>query len=135
MSVSVVRPKPGVGFPVLAPAGIRILSALDIVCQVLGRDLVVTSGSESRGRKATDPHATGEAADLSVSGFTPGEIVRLKNLLEVELGAAFTVLYETPAKPLDTALAAVAYVNPAATATHIHIQRKKNTVFPPAMAA
>jgi hypothetical protein len=133
--MSVVRLKDGAGFPVLAPAGVRILAAVDTACRSFGRDLTITSGSEGRGRKVTDPHMTGEALDLSVAGFTPGEIVRLKALLEADLGPLFTVLYETPSKPLDTALAAVAYVNRDATATHIHIQRKKQTVWPPAIAA
>lgn len=130
--MNVVRLKTGVSFPVLAPAGVRILAAVDAVSRQLATDLTITSGGEARGRKPTDPHSTGEAVDLSVSGLTPGQIVKLKAALEQQLGPAFTVLYETPSAPLDTALAAVAYINPDATATHVHVQRKRATVWPPA---
>jgi hypothetical protein len=129
--MTVVRVKAGAGFPVLASAGVAILAAVHDATPALGRDLTITSGSEGRGRAATDPHMTGEAADISVAGLTPGEIVKLKAALEARLGPLFTVLYETPTRPLDTALARVAYVNVAATGAHLHIQRKKNTVYPP----
>lgn len=126
----VVRCKQGVVMP-SAPAGIRITAAVDKLPQILQRDVTVTSGAEGRGRLATDPHMTGEALDLSVAGLTAGEVIKLKRELEATLGPLFTVLYEVPRPPLDTALAAVAYINSKATGPHVHIQRKKGTVYPP----
>ncbi|WP_460292378.1 hypothetical protein, partial [Bacillus cereus] len=59
---AVVRLKPGVKLDGLAPAGIRILAAIDAAAQVLKRDLTVTCGTE--GHPPTDPHTCGEALDL-----------------------------------------------------------------------
>lgn len=133
--MNVVRLKAGAGFPTLAPAGIRILAALDHAAQDCQVDLTITSGSEKRGRAATDPHPLGEAVDVSVQGLRADQITNLKVSLETTLGRLFTVLYEVPAPPADPHLRAIAYLNAAATGPHFHIQRKKNTVFPPPPAA
>jgi hypothetical protein len=92
-------------------------------------DLMVTSGTDSH--RDGDPHSSGEAYDISVANLAPNQIVNLKNFLEDDLGPLFTVLYESPFKPVDSRLAAVVYLNSQATGPHIHIQRKKGTVYPP----
>lgn len=123
-----VRLKAGAGFPVLAPAGIRILSTIDQTAQQFGIVLTVTSGSEPMGRAPTDPHPLGEAVDVSVQGLTTDEIRDLHAEFTMRLGSAFTVLYETP-RP-SAGLADLAYVNPKATGEHFHLQRKKGTTWP-----
>lgn len=138
MMTSHVRFKPGAAVHVLAPAGIRILAAIDWAAQAAGIVLTITSGSESRGRKPEDPHMTGEAFDLSVTDLRGQQIVSLFRHMRQHLGPAFTVLYEVPTMPEDQSnlesevLRSIAYVNPNATAPHIHIQRKKGTTWPPA---
>jgi len=123
-----VHLKAGAGFPVLAPAGIRILAALDQTAQQFGLVLLVTSGSEPMGRDPADPHPLGEAVDVSVQGLTPDDIRELRNEFMVRLGSAFTVLYETPHPSPE--LASIAYVNPKATGDHFHLQRRKGTTWP-----
>ncbi len=124
---SVVRTKPGVEFALIAPAGFRLLSAVDLACQVLAHDLTLTCGTE--GHPPSDPHSTGEAYDVRTSDLSEGQILALVPLLRKTLGYGFTVLYECPTKP-NGVLAGLAYINPAATSAHIHIQRAKGTVFP-----
>jgi len=130
-----VQFKPGAAVARLAPAGIRILGAIDAAAHASGVVITITSGSEDRGRAPSDPHMTGEAFDISVAGFTAQQVVAIYRYLRQFLNAAFTVLYEVPALPTATTiegdlLRGIAYVNPSATAPHIHIQRRKGTTWP-----
>lgn len=131
--VPVVRMKEGVSFARLLPAGVRILSAVDQACEWLNRDLTISCGNEGHG--ALDPHTLGEAVDVSVMLLSPPTIAKLLQWLRQLLGPAFYAQYETHTPPDDPQLRAIAVVNPAATAPHIHIQRAKGTVFPPPAAS
>jgi hypothetical protein len=111
----------------LTPAGIRIVSALDSAAQRFKRDILVTCGREAH--PPTDPHSRGEALDIRTLGWPEMAIVSVYNHLREHLGAAFTVLYEVKVKP-NGVLGGIAYVNPDATAEHIHIQTRKGTTFP-----
>lgn len=126
--IPVLRAEPDVQMKP-APAGFRILAALDGATKVMGQDLWLTCGCE--GHPPTDPHTLGEAFDLSVQGLSPARVVKLRDLLLQTLGMRFTVLYEVPHTPNDVTLAGIAYVNPDATGPHIHIQRAKGTTYPP----
>lgn len=130
--IPVLRSKLGTEFAVIAPGGFRILAALDGLSKVLGQDLIITAGTNDH--TAPDPHALGEAIDISVRDLAPPQIARAKTYLEQALGTdRFTVLYEVPDQShLDPAIAMIAYVNPHATAPHIHIQVRKGTTYPPA---
>lgn len=128
----VVRARPSVKFATIAPAGFRILSAIDQAAQQCGVNLTVTAGTDSH--QSPDPHCSGEAFDVSVQGLTPAQIVDVRASLATTLGPLFTVLYERPDVPTDPALKAIAFVNTKATGPHLHIQRKKGTQFPPQAA-
>lgn len=125
----VLRQLASVQFAHIAPAGFRILAALVETAEHLAVDLMITSGTDSH--TPPDPHASGEAYDVSVASLDPARIIGIKNLLEQILGSSFAVLYEVPTLPEDPHLRAVAYLNRAATGSHFHIQRKKGTVYPP----
>lgn len=127
--VHVVTHRPTARFDVIAPAGFRILSAIDQATQRCGVDLTITSGTDSHG--FMDPHSAGEAFDVSVKGLTPAQVLGVRTALSTILGPRFTVLYETPATPSDPALAAIASVNPKATGPHLHLQKRKGTTYPP----
>lgn len=130
--MTVLRARPSVCFDIIAPAGFRILSALDqatIACHV---DLVITCGSDSH--PPADPHTTGEAYDVSVQALSAQNIADLHMELVTILGPLFTVLYEVPSAPSDPTLRSIAYVNREATGPHLHIQRKRGTIYPPALA-
>ena len=129
MSVSVVRVKPGVRFDIIAPAGFRILAAIDALTQKLGRDVLITCGTDSH--TLPDPHCKGEAYDVGVFGWSATEIESALRHMRLALGDPFTVLYEVPVRPSDPTLRPLAYVNPKATGNHFHIQRKMNTEYPP----
>lgn len=57
---NVIRVKDGVLFLKIAPAGFRILSAIDQVAQALSLDLVITSGTDGEHSGPLDPHHRGE---------------------------------------------------------------------------
>lgn len=127
--------KSGVSLDGLAPAGARILSAIAEAAAVVGVDLTITNGTEGHG--PTDPHTTGEAIDVRTAGLPTDVLVGLVLEVQQRLGTAFTVLYEVPSPSAvpDPRLLTVYYLNPGASASHLHIQRKKGTVYsPPSMA-
>jgi hypothetical protein len=64
VSISVVRTKPGVSFAQIAPAGFRILAAIDRAACTLGFDLTVTSACDGAHSGPNDPHHRGEAYDV-----------------------------------------------------------------------
>lgn len=127
--MTVVRHRSTARFDVIAPAGFRILAAIDHAAQACRADLEITSGTDSH--TLPDPHVTGEAYDVSVKGLSAQQIADVKASLEAILGPLFTVLYEVQQVPSDPTLRAIAYVNIKATGSHFHIQRRKGTVFPP----
>lgn len=127
--MTILSARPSAKFGVIAPAGFRILSALDQAAQACRFDLVITCGTD--GHPPADPHATGEAYDVSVKGMAPETIIDLTVCLERLLGPLFTVLYEVPVLPPDPRLKALATLNVHATGPHVHVQRKHGTTFPP----
>lgn len=132
--MGVLRLKPGAGVSNPAPAGFRILSALDQFAATRPTDVYITSGNEAEWRAPTDPHQTGEAFDISVKGWEPPEIVRAYKFLGGALGPLFTVLFEVPSAVADSLpplLRDIAYRNADATGMHFHIQRRKGTTYPP----
>lgn len=113
-----------------APAGVRILAALDNAAQLLKHDLTITCADGRHG--PDDPHTHGEAYDVRTSDLLVDQVVDLCDELEHSLGPAFTVLYEIPpnvAYPAE--LGEWVYFDIYADAPHLHVQRKKDTVFPP----
>jgi len=125
----VVRAKDGVRFDRIQPAGFVILAAVYAASQEIGIDLWITSGTDLH--RAPDPHAEGEAYDVSCVAYPPELVLELKGHLEHTLGPCFTVLYESPYLPHDERLVNIALINHRATAPHLHVQRKKGTIYPP----
>lgn len=119
--VHIVKVKPGVTFDVIAPAGFRILGAIERCARALMLDLTITSGTDGAHVGGVgDPHATGEAYDVRTSDFDPATVDTIAAWLATELGSLFTVIHEHPGDTADT------------TAEHLHIQRLKSTIYPPA---
>lgn len=125
----VLRHRPSARFDQIRPAGFRILAALDRAAQECRVDLMITSGTDSH--PIHDPHAAGEAFDVSVHQLSAQQIADIKESLERTLGPLFTVLYEVPNVPSDPTLRSIAYINMKATGPHFHLQPKKGTEFPP----
>jgi hypothetical protein len=129
VAIPVLRCAEGVQFERIAPGGFRILAALDGATKVLGRDLTITSGTDGH---TGGKHPTGEAYDVRTRDLLAPQVLRLYDYLQATLGERFTVLYEVPERPDNARLAAIAYLNPAASGPHIHCQIKKGTTYPPA---
>ena len=128
--ISIVTHRPSVRFSMIAPAGFKILAAIQRAAEQCDWDLEITSATDSHTQPSA--HVTGEAYDLSVKGMSAQTIEDVKKALEAALGPLFTVLYEVPTPPSDPTLRHIAYVNARATGPHFHIQRRKGTIYPPA---
>ncbi len=75
-----VRTKEGVAFTVIAPAGFRILSAIDQTALTLDLDLMITSACDGEHSGPDDPHHSGNAIDIRLHDFSlqqQQDIVRL----------------------------------------------------------
>lgn len=127
--IHVTRHKPSVRFALIAPAGFRILAAIDALPATIGRDVYLSCGTE--GHPPTDPHSTGEAFDISVMGWTGAEIETALRTLRGTLGSAFYAQYEVTSTANDLTPSRLAVVNPAASGSHVHVQRAKSTIYPP----
>lgn len=104
--------KPGVMF-ILAPAGVRILEALKLTSRLMHTDLVITSGSDGIHSGPKDPHYSGEAYDVRTRDLSPAGKEELVTTLSELLGDRFYAFLEAPGT----------------TNEHVHVQRKKNTVY------
>lgn len=61
---NVVHVKPGVDFTVIAPAGFRLLGAIELAARRAGVDLTITSACDGLHSGPDDPHHRGEAYDI-----------------------------------------------------------------------
>lgn len=113
--MNVVRTKPGVQFTVIAPGGLRILSAIDQCATEVGIDLTVTSACDGDHSGPSDPHHRGEAYDIRTHDMTADQkAVVLKEITDT-LGGQFYAFLESPRTDNE----------------HIHCQVAKGTVYPP----
>lgn len=130
-SVYVVHAKPSVKFDKILPAGFRILGCLDRLTQLIKRDVFISCGTEAH--DVGTPHQTGEAYDISVVGWSGEVIETALNYLRHELGPLFYAQFEVRDVAQDSTPSRIAVSNAAATAPHIHIQRRKATIYPPSL--
>lgn len=128
-----VRFKDGV-LPIttLAPAGVRLLGALDVIARRLGHDLVVTCADKEH--TASDPHSTGEAFDVRTHDLDETLRAALLHELMIELSAS--PMGDTPAPVPGIALENLATAqfyaqieNPGQPNEHLHAQRRNGRVY------
>lgn len=113
--MNVLRVKEGVLFSTIAPAGFRILSAIDQVSQALSVDLVITSGTDGEHSGPNDPHHRGEAYDVRCQGFS----AELKD--QILAGVMRKLGFDRFYGFLEAA---------GTTNEHFHFQVKKGTTYP-----
>ena len=78
-----LKVKSGVLFTSIAPAGFRILGALEHCARIIGHDLTITSACDGIHSGPTDPHYRGMAYDVRTSDLPdPTKDALLKMLLE-----------------------------------------------------
>lgn len=100
----------------IAPAGVAILAALWATAQELGHDITVTSGADGCHSGELDPHHSAEAYDCRTHDMPDKKLFLAtlkKNLPDYD--NRFFAWIEN--EGLDN--------------EHLHVQRKKNTVYPP----
>ena len=126
-----LRVKPGVEFDPIAPAGFRILSALDVTARRLKLDLTITCGSEAH--PPTDPHARGEAYDVRSHDFSDDQ--KRAILREVMLELADDATSDAPL-PVSDGIGTNHFwgwlENPGTLTEHFHFQVRRGTVYDPA---
>lgn len=114
--LGVVLVKGGVQFTKIAPAGFRILSAIDQCSKALSLDLTITSACDGEHSGPDDPHHKGEAYDIRSHDF-PNESLKQMVLDDIMRRLGFESFY--------------GFLEASGTDNeHIHIQRKKDTIYP-----
>ncbi len=120
--------KPGVSFAVIAPAGFRLLSALDVTARRLQITLTITCGCDSH--PPADPHSTGEAYDVRTHGLTNDQKRQLLKSLMDELA---TDTHDVPL-PASGGLGTLHFwgwiENLGLATEHLHCQRRTSTTYP-----
>lgn len=128
--IYVVRLLPSVKLhPYMPPAGIRLTGWIDSLCGLLKRDITITCGTEAH--EAPDPHASGEAFDVGVVGWSASDIQSVLMDFKAKNGPLFYIQYEVKVLSDDPAFRRLSIQNDAATSPHLHLQRAKDTVYPP----
>lgn len=113
--LGVITTKPGVAFTTIAPAGFRILAALSDTAAALQHDLIITSACDGEHSGPADPHHTGEAYDIRTHDLdTNLKTIVLRSIMQRLGWDHFYGFLESPGTPNE----------------HIHVQRRKDTIFP-----
>jgi hypothetical protein len=107
--------KDGVQFTQIAPAGFRILSALDQTAAKLDVNLIITSACDGIHSGPEDPHPHGKAYDVRSHDFEPEQKDKILSNVMNELGwNHFYGFLESPNTDNE----------------HFHVQQKKGTTYP-----
>jgi len=127
-----VRFKDG-AFPAkaLAPAGIRILGALDGIARLINQDIIVTCSDGDH--PPTDPHSLGEAFDVRTHdlphGITPQTLLRevIERLEDPGEQAAAVPGITIPNLAIHRFYAQIENIGQ--PNEHLHVQRRNGTVY------
>jgi hypothetical protein len=129
----VVRVKPGVVFTTIAPAGFRLLGAIERAARLTGLELTITSACDGAHSGPADPHHRGEAYDVRTRGLTDPQKDGV--VLEILRGCADPG--DGPPRPVDGAarsLVTPAFFGfveaPGTPNEHIHVQLRRGRVYP-----
>lgn len=126
--IPVVRVKSGVRFDVIGPAGFALLGVIQSLPGLLNKDITITCGTDFH--TAPDPHCSGEAYDIAVTGLTADDIHKVMDRFH-DMGPRFYAQLEVPqGYVVDPSLKSMAVVNAHATGPHMHAQRAKDTSYP-----
>lgn len=129
----IVRVKPGVLFTVIAPAGFRLLAAIERTARALAIELTITSACDGEHSGPTDPHHRGEAYDVRTRNLTEPQ---KDGVLREILNACHDAGDGSP-RPVDGTPRSLAtgrffgFVEaPGDVNEHIHVQVRKGRVYP-----
>lgn len=122
---------------IATPALACLLASLKHAVDTLKHDVTVTCAAEpQKSHGPTNPHTLGEALDVSVFGLNELQIAQLFSTVVAFLGPLFYVQVEVPILHAFDAkvfrdFGVTFVVSADATAPHMHMQRAKNTIYPP----
>ena len=124
-----LRVKPGVLFAQIAPAGFRLLGALERAARGVPGDVTITCGTDSHAE--TDPHTRGEAYDVRTHDLSENDKRYL--LREVLIGVQENV--DDAPKDASIGLATRYFYgqleHPGEAGEHLHVQIRKGKTWPP----
>lgn len=123
--------KAGVRFTTIAPAGFRLLAAIERAARGLRLELTITSACDGPHSGPGDPHKLGEAYDLQSHAFGVG----LKRTVLRAILLDCCEPDEAPAERVGLLWITTAYFFGFLEATetpneHFHLQRRKGTTYP-----
>lgn len=128
--MNVVRCKHGVRFDRIAPAGFRILAAIERTARRLKTDITITSACDNHPLESV--HGLGEAFDLRTRDWT--DEYKLAVLRELLLELQDDDHPNDAPLPVSGGLATRGFwgwiEHPHETNEHLHIQRRRGTVYP-----
>lgn len=129
MSIGYVTVKTGAMLNGLAPAGIRLLAALEVTARRLNLHLVVTCGTDSH--PPNDPHSLGVALDIRTNDQTFETKKLMLNALIAEVSEGALDAPMVISNGLGTSLFWGWIENPGAADEHLHAQLRHGRVYPP----
>lgn len=121
--------KAGVQFAHIAPAGFRLLSALERTSRLLNVDLTVTSGTDGAHSGPTDPHKRGCAYDVRTKNLTGQQVAAV--LRQVMLECA-----DSDEAPVEASGGLVTekffgfHEAPDTPGEHLHFQLRRSKTYP-----
>lgn len=122
--------KHGVSFAVIAPAGFRILSALETVARSLNYDLMITSACDGEHSGPNDPHGRGLAFDLRLKPLSPTMKDDVHRMVLLELSD-----HAEPLQVVSTGLATELFYaqieDRGGENEHLHVQLRNGRQYPP----
>lgn len=130
--IGYVRVKPGVQFTVIAPAGFRLLSAIEWAARTMGVDLTITSACDGVHSGPNDPHHRGEAYDVRTHGLSPSQVAdALDLILQACRGDDDPTPAPNPAVPhsLETATFFGFLEEPGTDTEHLHVQLRQGASY------
>jgi hypothetical protein len=121
--------KSDVSFARIAPAGFRLLGAIELTARRFGAVLMITCGCEAH--PPTDPHSLGEAYDVRTHTLPDEQKVLVLKAILIDAGG------DTPADVPVAAAGGFATAHfwgwiesPGQPTEHLHVQRRHGTVYP-----
>jgi hypothetical protein len=130
--VARVHTAPGVEFTTIAPAGFRLLSAIEQAARALGLDLTITSACDGPHSGLVDPHHRGEAYDIRTHDIPPSKVAAV---LDAIINACRDE-DEGPALPVSSVTRSLATVrffgfieDAGAPNEHLHVQLRRGAAY------
>lgn len=122
--------KPGVTFTKIAPAGFRLLGAIERAARVCDVDLTITSACDGTHSGPKDPHKLGESYDIRSKNLTPQQKVMVLRAIMVDLSEMERDSPLEVANGIATRHFFGFLEAPGKATEHLHIQRRKGTSYP-----